>query len=197
MKKNALSALEQIDVPDRAAWRAWLLANHESSPGIWLVLYKKASGKARLSYDDAVEEALCFGWIDGVVNKLDDERRIQLFTPRRPKSTWSKPNKLRIERMVAAGLMTPAGLAKIEAAKADGSWSTLDSIDALQMPTDLEAALAANPVAREHFSKFSNSVKKGIYFFIQSTKRPETRAKRVADTVEKAARNVRINYDRE
>lgn len=197
MKKNALSDLQQVDVPDRAAWRAWLAANHESSPGIWLVLYNKASGKMRISYDEAVEEALCFGWIDGVTNKLDAERRIQLFTSRRPKSTWSKLNKTRIERMIATGLMTPAGLAKIEAAKADGSWFTLDSIDAMQMPAELEAALAANPIARANFDKFSNSVKKGIYFFVQSAKRPETRARRVADTVEKAARNLRINYDRE
>ena len=197
MKKNTLRELEQVSVQDRAAWRAWLAENHVTSPGIWLVIYKKSSGKPRLSYDDAVEEALCFGWIDGQTNKLDDERFIQLFTPRRRKSTWSKSNKVRIERLIAAGLMTPAGLAKIEAAKADGSWSTLDSIDAMEMPADLEIALTANPTAQQNFAAFSNSVKKGIFFFIQSAKRPETRAKRVADTVEKAARNVRINFDRE
>lgn len=197
MKKNTLRELEQVSVQDRAAWRAWLAENHVTSPGIWLVIYKKSSGKPRLSYEDAVEEALCFGWIDGQTNKLDDERFIQLFTPRRRKSTWSKSNKVRIERLIAAGLMTPAGLAKIEAAKADGSWSTLDSIDAMEMPADLEIALTANPTAQQNFAAFSNSVKKGIFFFIQSAKRPETRAKRVADTVEKAARNVRINFDRE
>ncbi|MCC7209216.1 MAG: YdeI/OmpD-associated family protein [Anaerolineae bacterium] len=188
---------ERVEVADRAAWRAWLAENHASSPGIWLVFYKKASGKRGLVYDEAVEEALCFGWIDSLVNKLDDERSIQLFTPRKPKSVWSKLNKSRIERLIAAGRMTPAGLAKIDAAKADGSWSTLDSIERLEMPADLESALAANPTARDHFTTFSNSVKKAIYYFIQSAKRPETRAKRVADTVDKAARNLRINFDRE
>lgn len=197
VKKNTHRDFEQVSVTDRAAWRAWLEENHASSPGIWLVLYKKSSGKPRLSYDDAVEEALCFGWIDSIVNKLDDERRVQLFTPRKRKSVWSKSNKVRVERLLAAGLMTPAGLSKIEAAKADGSWSALDSIDAMGMPADLEAALAANPAAQQNFAAFSNAVKREIFFFIHSAKRPETRAKRVADTVEKAARNVRINFDRE
>lgn len=196
-KKTPMRDYEQVEVADRASWRAWLAANHESSPGIWLVFYKKASGTNGLSYDDAVEEALCFGWIDSLLRRLDDVRRIQLFTPRKPKSVWSRLNKTRVERLIAAGLMTPAGQARIDAAKANGSWSTLDSIDALEMPADLEIALAANPTARDHFAGFSNSVKKAIYYFIQSAKRPETRARRVADTVEKAARNLRINFDRE
>ena len=149
-----LDELERIGAPDRASWRRWLKENHEGSPGVWLVYFKKASGKPSVSYDEAVEEALCFGWIDSLVNSLDEERYMQVYTPRKRGSVWSKPNKERVARVVAAGLMTEAGLAKIEAAKADGSWSLLDPVDALLEPEDLKAALDSNPDARAAFDGF-------------------------------------------
>lgn len=177
----------------RAEWRAWLAENHTRITGVWLVMYKKATGKPRVDYDEAVEEALCFGWIDSKGNKLDDERSLLWFTPRKAKTGWSKPNKERIERMLATGQMMPAGLAKIEAAKQDGSWSALDAVEALEIPADLETALAANPIAAQHFATFPRSAKRGILEWISNAKTAETRAKRVEETARLAADNIRAN----
>ncbi|WP_266368175.1 YdeI/OmpD-associated family protein [Tellurirhabdus rosea] len=188
--------LDVFTAYNRQEWRDWLAANHASSPGIWLVSYKKGSGKARVSYEEAVEEALCFGWIDSKPNKLDDNRYKQAFTPRKPKSVWSKLNKTRIERLIADGLMTPAGQRCIDIAKENGSWTSLDAIEELIMPADLAEALAANPTARQYFEAFSKSVKKGIYYWIASARRPETRQKRVEETVRLAAENVKANQYR-
>ena len=121
----------------RAEWRAWLGENHTRPEGVWLVTYKKATGKPRVEYEDAVEEALCFGWIDSKPNKLDEERTLLWFAPRKPGTGWSRPNKERVARALSAGLMMPAGLTKIEAAKQDGSWTALDGIEQLEMPADL------------------------------------------------------------
>jgi uncharacterized protein YdeI (YjbR/CyaY-like superfamily) len=181
----------------RKAWRAWLEKHHAASPGVWVVFYKKATGKARVSYEDAVEEALCFGWIDSVARGVDDERTALRFSPRKAKSVWSRPNKERVARLVADGLMTPAGLAKIEAAKRDGSWSALDAVDAMVVPPDLQAALAANAAAARHFEGFPASSKRIILAWIGGAKRPETRAKRVAETVRLAAKNLRANHYRQ
>ncbi len=177
----------------RAEWRAWLEQNHTRTAGVWLITYKKVTGQPRVEYDDAVEEALCFGWIDSKPNKLDDERSMLWFAPRKPGTGWSKPNKERVERMIAAGLMAPAGLAKVEAAQQDGSWLALDAVEALEMPLDLEVALAANPPAQQHWDVFPRSVKRGILEWIANAKRPETRARRVAETAELAAQNRRAN----
>lgn len=179
---------------NRAAWRAWLAKHHASSQGVAVVIAKKqASG---LSYVDAVEEALCFGWIDSRTNKLDAGHFRQWFSPRKPGSVWSPINKERVARLIEADRMTPAGLAKIEAAQADGSWTSYDAVEALQVPADLEWALAANPTARQHFDAFSPSAKKMILWWIASAKRPETRQKRIAETVRLAAQNLRANIDR-
>lgn len=188
---------DQVYVPDRAGWRAWLAANHAKSPGIWLIYYKKESGKPRVQYDEAVEEALCYGWIDSLPNKLDDERYMQLFTPRKPKSTWSKLNKQRVERLIAEGLMTPHGLAKIDIARANGAWTALDEVEELIIPPDLRAALQAAPPAERVFEAFSSSVRKGILGWISGARRPETRAERVARTARMAAVNKRAQFDRE
>lgn len=177
----------EFETSVRAEWRAWLAANHASARGVWFISYKKASGKSRVSYEDAVEEALCFGWIDSVGVKLDEERYKQLFTPRNPKSAWSDVNKERIERLIAAGLMTPAGQAKIDAAKADGSWGIYDEIAALTMPVDLAEALAANPAAEATYRGFTASQERLIWVYIADAKRPETRQKRVAEVVSAAA----------
>jgi uncharacterized protein YdeI (YjbR/CyaY-like superfamily) len=177
----------------RAEWRAWLVENHTRTEGVWLVSYKKATGKPRFEYDEAVEEALCFGWIDSKGNKLDEERSLLWFAPRKAKTGWSKPNKERVEKLLAAGAMTPAGLAKVEAAKADGTWTALDSIEALEVPPDLAAALAGYPTATAYFEAFPRSVKRGILEWISTAKTAQTRAKRVEETARLAAENQRAN----
>ncbi len=181
----------------RAEWRQWLEANHARDEGVWLVSYKKATGKPRLDYDEAVEEALCFGWVDSKPNKLDDERSLLWFAPRKPGTGWSKINQERVAKLLAAGLMAPAGLAKIEAAKADGSWSALDGVEALEVPPDLAEALAANPAAHAYFDAFPRSVKRAILEWIGNAKRPETRAARIAETVSSAEQNIRANQWRQ
>lgn len=169
--------------------------NHRTSPGVWLIYYKVNSGKPSVSYSEAVKEALCVGWIDSKVNSLDDERYQQVFTPRKPKSVWSKLNKQYIEELIEQGSMTEAGLAKIEAAKRDGSWNALDAIEALMIAPDLKEALEANETANDHFQLFSSSSKKSILFWIESAKRPETRLKRIEKAVRLAAQNKRVNFD--
>lgn len=175
------------------AWRSWLLENHERSQGVWLVTYKKSTGKPRIDYDTAVEQALCFGWIDSKPSKLDAERAMLWFAPRKSKTGWSKPNKERIARMRSAGLMHAAGLAKVAQAELDGSWSSLDAIEALEVPQDLAAALAAMPPAEDHFAAFPRSVKRGILEWIHTAKRAETRQQRIMETTRLAARNERAN----
>ncbi len=162
-----------------------------------MIYYKKNAVDTRLSYTDAVEEALCFGWIDSIVRRLDEERYVQLFTPRKPKSTWSKSNKLRVTRLLGMGLMTDAGLAKIEAAKRDGSWNALDSVEALEIPPDLARALKTSAAAGRHFAGFSNSAKKALLAWIASAKKPETRAVRIEKTVRMAERGLRAQIDKE
>lgn len=177
----------------RAEWREWLEQHHAQTTGVWLITYKKATGKPRIEYEEAVEEALCFGWIDSKGNKLDDERTMLWFTPRKPGTGWSRPNKERIERLTAAGQMAPAGLAKIEAAKKDGSWEKLDAVEALEVPPDLEKALASYEVAKQNFEAFPRSVKRAILEWISTAKKPETRTKRVEETARLAAENRRAN----
>jgi len=189
--------LPEFCAQSRQAWRDWLQANHATSGGVWLVSYKKNSGKPRVSYDEAVEEALCFGWIDSVPNKLDDERFRQLFTPRKPKSGWSRVNKQRIDKLIADGLMTEAGLAKIEQAKQDSSWTKLDAVEALTLPDDLTLAFADNPTARQYYEEFPRSVKRGILEWLNNAKRPETRQTRIAQIVRMAAQNKRAQFDKE
>jgi uncharacterized protein YdeI (YjbR/CyaY-like superfamily) len=189
--------LNSIHPKSRAAWRRWLAQNHTRPEGVWLISYKKGTGKPRLEYDEAVEEALCFGWIDSKGNKLDEERTMLWFAPRKTRTGWSKSNKARVAKLIAAGLMAPVGLAKIEAAKQDGSWNALDAIEALEIPPDLAAALAANPIAQQHFDAFPRSVKRGILEWIANAKKAETRAKRVEETARLAADNIRANQWRQ
>lgn len=177
----------------RAEWRAWLAANHTRTKGVWLISYKKATGKPRFDYEEAVEEALCFGWIDSKGAKLDSERSMLWIAPRKPRTGWSRPNKERVERLLAADLMAPAGLAKVEAAQQDGSWSRLDAVEALEVPSDLQVALADHPLAEQHFAAFPRSAKRGILEWIASAKRAETRAARIDETARLAAQNVRAN----
>jgi len=186
-KPNVLDSLEQVYAADRAAWRRWLAKQHGRSPGIWLVFDKKSSRPERLAYGHAVEEALCFGWIDSLVRSIDDARYVQLFTPRKPKSTWSRSNKVRVERLLAEGLMAAAGLASIELAKANGSWESLDAVEAFVMPEELTTALAAIQGAAEKFAAFSPSARKAYLHWISQAVRPETRSRRIQEVAGHAA----------
>lgn len=177
----------------RTEWRSWLTGNHLRVQGVWFVAFKKFTGKPRIEYEESVEEALCFGWIDSKPNKLDGERSMLWFAPRKPGTGWSRPNKQRVERMLQAGLMHPTGLAKIEQAKADGSWTSLDAIEELELPSDLLVALAAYPLAEQYFLAFPRSVKRGILEWIHTAKKPETRAARIAKTARLASVNERAN----
>jgi len=183
MAPPAFKNYERVQPKSRAGWRRWLEKNHDKSPGIWLVLVKKNSAQPRMEVAAAVEEALCFGWIDSLPNKLDDERYLLLLTPRKPGSAWSRVNKGRVKKLIQAGLMAPPGLAKIEAAKRDGSWTKLDKIEALEVPEDLKNALAKNKTAKLNFEKFPPSARKGLLQWIDSAKKAETRANRIAKTV--------------
>ncbi|MBD1208777.1 MAG: YdeI/OmpD-associated family protein [Ignavibacteria bacterium] len=185
---------ERFYAADRAEWRAWLAANHDVAKGVWLIYYKKQSGKPRVSYEESVEEALCFGWIDSVVNKIDEECYMQLFSPRKASSGWSRVNKERVERLLAAGLIETAGLQSIAIAKANGKWESLDEVEKLTIPDDLQTALEQYPPALENFMAFSRSVKRGILEWIHNAKRPETRMKRVLETAQLAAQNIKAQF---
>jgi len=182
-----------VHPPTPADWRAWLAANHTRAEGVWLITYKKAAGKPTLSYEASVEEALCFGWVDSKGGKLDEERTMLYFAPRKAGSGWSRPNKERVERLIADGRMAPAGLAKIEQAKADGSWALLDAVENLEVPDDLAAEFARYPDARANFDAFPRSARRGILEWIVQAKTAPTRAKRIAETARLAQENVRAN----
>jgi len=182
-----------IQVESRDQWRQWLAENHSRTEGIWLITFKKGTNQPYLSYDETVEEALCFGWIDSKPSKLDEKRTMLWFAPRKPGTGWSALNKRRIATLLSTNLIMPPGLAKIEAAKQDGSWYALDAIERLDIPPDLEAAFAANDIAKANFDAFPRSAKRGILEWIASAKRSETRSRRIAETVDLAAQNIRAN----
>ena len=178
-------------------WRAWLNEHHATSPGVWVTTYKKASGRPHLSVDDLVDEALANGWIDSRPRAVDDQRSQRLVTPRRPSSNWSLVNRQRVERLLAAGRMTPAGLAAVEAAKRVGTWTALDAVEDLHEPGDLRDALDTTPGARRHWDAFPRSTKRAILEWISNAKTPATRARRTTETATKAAKNLRANQWRQ
>ncbi len=184
---------ERVQIESRQEWRQWLARNHDNTGGIWLVTFKKHCSDKYVSYDEIVEEAICFGWIDSLPRKLDEDRTMLWLAPRKTGSGWSRLNKERVEKMTAAGLMTQAGLEKIEAAKQDGSWSALDAIEALEIPPDLDAALTSYSAAMQNFEAFPRSAKRGILEWIANAKRPATRAKRIEETARLAQDNIRAN----
>jgi len=169
------------------AWRKWLERYHVPSQGIWLISYKVATGKPRIAYGEAVATALCFRWIDSKPRALDAERSMLWFAPRKKGSAWSKNNKERVEQLLRADLIHAAGLAKIEEAKQDGSWNKLDSVEALELPSDLLNAFKARPGALAYFEAFPRSSKRAILEWIGNAKTEATRAKRVAETASLAA----------
>lgn len=175
----------------RGAWRAWLTANHDTARGVWLASWKPATGWPAVPYAEAVEEALCFGWIDSTANTLDDERRLQLMTPRKPRSTWTRLNRERVARMEAEGLMTDAGRRAVEVAQANGWWTIYDPVEDLLEPDELAAALDAAPQAREQWDAFPPSARKQMLWWVISAARPDTRSRRVAKIVADAEKGKR------
>ena len=180
--KPAGASLPLLAVADGAELRAWLEHNHSSSPGVNLAIGKKGGSATALTYDDAVEEALCFGWIDSTARRLDDDRYTVLFTPRKRGGTWARTNKARVERLIADGRMTPAGISVIEAAKADGSWTVLEDAENLVVPDDLADALE-QAGARDRFDALGMSARQMALYWISTAKRDATRAERVSATV--------------
>jgi len=172
-------------------WRQWLQENHDSKQAVWVVFYKKSSEKPTISWSDAVDEALCFGWIDSKKVSIDSEKSHQFFSKRRAKSNWSKINKEKVVRLIESGLMAKAGYESIEIAKQNGSWTILDSVEELIIPEDLETELDRYPEAKEFFMGLSKSVRKMMLYWVMSAKRPETRQNRIAEVVESAGRKLK------
>lgn len=188
---NAYDRAERLHFESAEEWRAWLRANHRQTDGVWFVSWRRHTGKPAVSYEDAVCEALCWGWIDSVVRTLDDDRRMLWMAPRRAGSVWSKPNKERVERLERQRRMTAAGRRAVETARANGMWTALDDADNEVIPDDLAAAFARHEGSAENFAAFPGSVRRGVLGWIGLAKRPETRAKRIEETATRAARNER------
>ena len=175
----------------QADWRKWLEKNHKSKHSIWLIYYKASSKKSSLSWSEAVDEALCFGWIDSTKKTIDEERYMQYFSKRKSNSTWSKINKEKVGKLIQNNKMTKAGLKCIEIAKQNGSWTILDQVEALIEPEDLQRELANYKGAKQFFDSLNNSVKKGLLYWIISAKRTETRQKRITAIAENASKNLK------
>lgn len=176
---------KKLYLQTREEWRDWLKSNHHRQEGIWLVYYKKHTGKPRIPYEDAVEEALCFGWIDSIVKRVDEETYVQKFTPRRKRSVWSKLNKTRALKLIDTDLMTPYGMEKIEEAKRNGNWDEAYTTHKnVKLPVDLKEALHLNKAAESFFNSLFSSNKNRYIQWVNSAKRPETRNNRITRVVE-------------
>lgn len=189
---GVMDEAEQLHFTTAAAWRAWLAQNGERSTGVWLVSYKPRTGKPAIDYEDAICEALCFGWIDATYRRIDDERGALWWSPRRKGSVWARTNKARVERLEVEGRMTDAGRAVIERAKADGSWRLLEPVEDLIVPDDLAAALEAHAGAEEQWDAFPPTAQRAYLLWVYSAKREATRAKRVAETAELVSQRRRL-----
>ncbi|MEL6613447.1 MAG: YdeI/OmpD-associated family protein [Bacteroidota bacterium] len=187
-----MSNLEQVSVASAAEWRAWLEANHAQEASIWLVTYKKSVPGKYVSASEVLDEALCFGWMDGRRKKLDAQRTMQLLSPRKTQH-WAKSYKDRVARLTAEGRMHEAGLRVVAAAKASGMWDFMNDVDALVVPADLEAAFERNPVAWAHYEAFPDSAKRDLLRWIKLAKRSQTRAARIEKAVALAAQNKRAS----
>jgi uncharacterized protein YdeI (YjbR/CyaY-like superfamily) len=179
---------ERIEPATVEEWSDWLARNHDRAPGVWLVTPRRASDPQTVDYENAVVEALRYGWVDATVRVVDERRAMQWFAPRRPTSGWASSNKQRIERLRAEGRLEPAGERAVRVAQDNGTWTMYDDVEALVVPPDLEAALAARPGAREAWDGFSPSARRLMLVWVVQAKRSETREKRVLEIAEKAAR---------
>lgn len=188
MKKEVIATFCPASQQD---WREWLIENHSSKQSVWLVYYKKKCNVPTINYNDAVDEALCFGWIDSTKKSLDDDTFMQFFCKRKPNSVWSKINKLKVEQLINSGLMTRAGLDRIEVAKQNGSWEILDGVEELNIPEDLAKALDTKSDSKAYFLSLSKSARKSILQWLVLAKRLETRHKRITEIVELAAKKMK------
>jgi uncharacterized protein YdeI (YjbR/CyaY-like superfamily) len=180
-----LKLIEKLYVTNRDDWRIWLEKHHTSKKEVWLIFYKKHTSKLSIPYDDAVEEALCFGWIDSIIKRVDDEKFVRKFTPRKGSSRWSETNKRRAKRMLKAGRMTLTGLERIEEAKNSGEWfRTAPPQTELEVPPFITSAFAVNRKARDNFNALAKGYKRQLVGWITSAKREETRKRRLAEAIQ-------------
>ncbi len=178
----------------RTDWRQWLEKNHRSKPAVWLVYYTKKSDLPSISWSEAVDEALCFGWIDSTKRTIDDSSFMQLFSQRKPKSNWSKINKEKVRQLIENGRMTKAGYESVETAKQNGSWTILDEVEELIIPNDLETAFTKHKGSKDYFLSLSKSARKIILSWIVLAKRQETRQKRVEEVAESAGHHLKPKH---
>lgn len=190
-----MNTLEELYFKSDDEWRKWLSEHYNSSKGVYLILYKVNSGVPSMRWEEAVRVALCYGWIDSTVKKLGDERRKQLFTPRNSKSVWSKLNKTHIKELIASKLMHQSGQLKIDVAKNDGSWTILDDVENLIIPTDLQLEFDKNHIAFSNYNQFAKSYKKGYLYWLNSGKRKATREKRIAEIIKLCTANIKTRGD--
>lgn len=184
-----MSDLEELLIPDVASWRTWLEGHHHEHPGVWLVLHKKGGQVTTLTYAQALEEALCYGWIDGQLARRDKESYRQRFTPRRPRSVWSRRNVELVTRLFEEGRMRPAGVASVERAKAQGSWDRAYQGQARsEIPLDLSDALGSNPAAHATFRQMDAANRYAVIYRLNAVKRPDTRARKLAEYIDMLAR---------
>ncbi len=188
--------VEKFYPTSRTAWRKWLEKNHLSKQAVWLVFYKKGSEKKSITWSDAVDVALCFGWIDSKKVRIDDESSHQYFSRRKANSTWSKVNKEKVRILIEKGLMTESGYESIKTAKQNGSWIILDDVEELLIPKDLEVEFKSNPNSKDYFLSLSKSARKAMLQWLVLARRPETRQKRIAEIVKLAARQQKPKYFR-
>lgn len=181
----------------RNEWRKWLEKNHQSEKSVWLIIYKKDSDIPSVYYPEAVDEALCFGWVDSKPNKREENIYYQFFSKRNPKSNWSKVNKEKVAKLIKQGLMQSAGIEMIEIAKQNGTWTALDEVENLTIPDDLQELFSKNKTAFENWENFPPSSKRGILEWILNAKKPETRQKRIKETVSLAEKDIRANHYRQ
>ena len=193
MESETYKGILTIYASSAEDWREWLKENHAQESSVWLIIYKKESGKPSVYYPEAVDEALCFGWVDSKPNKRDAQSYYQFFAKRNPKSNWSKINKDKVARLLAENKMAPAGMAMVELAKKLGTWNALDEVEQLMLPPDLKEAFAQNETALANWETFPKSAKRGILEWILNAKGADTRKKRIAETVDKAAIGERAN----
>ncbi|WP_375582765.1 YdeI family protein [Cyclobacterium xiamenense] len=186
--------IQTFQAKDRLEWREWLARNHRSEKSVWLIIYKKGSGLPTVQYPEAVDEALCFGWIDSKPNKRDEKSYYQFFAKRNPKSNWSRVNKEKVAQLIKQGLMQSAGFEAIEIARQNGTWTELDEVENLILPDDLRDALSKNKTAGDTWEAFPPSSKRGILEWILQAKKPETRQRRINETVSLAEKGIRANH---
>jgi uncharacterized protein YdeI (YjbR/CyaY-like superfamily) len=189
--------MNALPMADSATWRSWLQANGQKEKGIFIIMYKKDSGIPSINIDQAIDDAICYGWIDSKINKRDDVSWYQYFAPRNPKSNWSRVNKEKVQRLAEAGLIMSPGQNLIDLAKSIGTWTALDDVENLVIPKEMQSLLDHDNKANTYWKAFSRSVKRGILEWIFNAKQQETRMARIQKTVRMAAKNKKANFDKE